>query len=801
MRFVRLFFALIFAAILVGATVGATFLVRWARELPDYRELDQLQLAGTTRVYASDNALISVIVPTVGSERFDRRPAKLGEINAQMIAAVVASEDADFFKHYGFDPVGIARSLFQTFIKDNAQGGSTITQQLIRSTLIRELADDRSRTVERKIKELMLSVQAERYFTKEELLADYLNSVFWGGNIRGVRAAAQAYFGKDPLELTLGESVYMTSLLPSPNDFFAPRDNALGGFKRVRAGMKLRLARLVEGEWVTQKESDTAWLENVQPRGWKVQYDGKGGIKVAKLIDPKANKVQEIRTEFATHFMYEIRKILKAKFPDNKIYSGGGLRVFTTLDTRAQRAAELAITRGRTPGGSASEAAAVMMNPYTGEIMAMVGGKDVGGKDEFNRAAAAKFKRSPGSSIKPLLFATALDAGVNQWDTFLDANVRINAPGTSCFGQDGVWCPKNFDGPAKVLNAPVTLRYTLDHSLNLPTIRVLQKIGRERFRDKLRQLGFNDVENEIVWSSAIGGGINASPLKMAAAYASFVNGGFYIEPRYIKRIEDSDGKVLYPQSADDEPVKRRVWSPQIAFVALDMIRGVVNDPPSINPEYAKDAKIGNRQVAGKTGTSSNVVDMWFVGATPEAVGAVWIGRDDNKGMGERNFSGEWNPKIWRDMVSNALIGRPPQTWQTPEYIGYRDIQGVKMAYAIRQTNVGSTASFTPDAEPVPYKRPAVDGPELPDEARVTLALDVCQRNQANVNPWADETTSPNCVATRSVKVSELSFYDPNYAPPAVPVEPDPVPVDPPVDPNAGQTTDPNATPGNFINPP
>ena len=785
MRFVRLFFALILAAILAGATVGATFLVRWARELPDYRELDQLQLAGTTRVYASDNALIGVLVPTVGGERFDRRPAKLNEINALMIASVVASEDADFFKHYGFDPIGIARSLFQTFIKDNAQGASTITQQLIRSTLIRELADDRKRVVERKFKELMLSVQAERYFTKEELLADYLNSVFWGGNLRGIRAAAQAYFGKDPLELTLAESVYMTSLLPSPNDFFAPRDNAIGGFKRVRAGMKLRLVRLVEGEWITQKESNAAWLEKVQPRGWKVSYDGKGGIKDAKLVDPTANKVKETRTEFATHFMYEVRKILKAKFSDDKIYSGGGLRVFTTLDTRAQRAAELAVTRGRTPRGA--ETAAVMINPYTGEIMAMVGGKDVGGKDEYNRAAAAKFKRSPGSSIKPLLFATALDAGVNQWDTYLDANVRINAPGTSCFGQDGIWCPKNFDGPAKILNAPVTLRYTLDHSLNLPTIRVLQKIGRDRFRDKLRQLGFNDVENEIVWSSAIGGGINASPLRMAAAYASFVNGGFYIEPRYIKRIEDSDGKVLYPQSSDDEPVKRRVWSPQIAYVALDMIRGVVNDPPSLSPEYAKDARIVNRQVAGKTGTSSNVVDMWFVGTTPEAVGAVWIGRDDNKGMGERYFSGEWNPKIWRDMVSNALVGRPPQAWQVPEYIGRREVQGVSMAYAIRQTNTGVAATSVLDPEPLPYKRPAVDGPDIPSEARVTMALDVCRRNLANVNPWADETTQPNCVSSRSVRVSEVSFYDPNYAPPVI-VEPDPY-------------VDPNATPGNFTNPP
>jgi penicillin-binding protein 1A len=788
MRFVRLFFAMIFAGILIAGTVAATVLVRWVRELPDYRELDQLQLAGTTRVYASDNALIGVLVPTVGNERFDRRPAKLNEINALMLAAVVASEDAEFFKHYGFDPIGIARSLFQTFIKDNAQGASTITQQLIRSTLIQKLADDRTRVVERKFKELMLSVQAERYFTKEELLADYLNSVFWGGNLRGIRAAAQAYFGKDPLSLTLAESVYMTSLLPSPNDFFAPRSNSIGGFKRVRAGMKVRFVRLVEGNWISQKEADAAWLEKVQPRGWKVTYDGNGGIKDAILVDPTANKVKESRTEFATHFMYEVRKILKTKFPD-KIYSGGGLRVFTTLDTRAQRAAELAITRGRTPGGAASEAAAAMMNPYTGEILAMVGGKDVGGKDEFNRAAAAQFKRSPGSSIKPLLFATALDTGVYQWDKFLDANVRINAPGTSCYGQYGIWCPKNFDGPAAASNKAVTLRYALDHSLNLPTIRVLQQVGRDRFRDKLRQMGI-DVPNELVWSSAIGGGIDVTPLKMAAAYASFVNGGFYFEPRYIKRIEDSDGKVLYPQSVDDEPVKRRVWSPQIAYVALDMIRGVVNDPESggLNPGYAKDAKISNRQVAGKTGTSNNVVDMWFVGTTPEAVGAIWIGRDDNKGMGERNYSGEWNPKIWRDMVSNALVGRPPQAWQIPEYIGRRDVQGVSMAYAIRQTNTGVAASSVLDPEPVPYKRPAVDGPEVPNEARVTLALDVCQRNQANVNPWADETTQPNCVSSRSVKVSELSFYDPNYAPPVIPVEPDPY-------------VDPNADPGTFNNPP
>ncbi len=785
-RIARLLGAFLLVGVLSGAAVLGVFLVHWYLDLPDYRQLDQLQLEGTTRVYARDGALIGVLAPTVGNERFDRRPAKLSEISPLMVSAVIAAEDRDFFKHYGFEPVAVGRSILETFFRDNRQGGSTITQQLVRSTVMpQELVNSRKRAPERKIKEIMLSVQVERYFTKEEILTAYLNVAFWGGNLKGIRAAAQAYFGKDPLELTTAESVYLASLLPAPNDFSVGklgkgRDDT-GTFKRVREGMKLRLGRLVEDEWITAEQGRASWLEKIQPKGWQVTYDAKGSVVSAKLTNPKMNRVEEIRTEFATHFMFEIRKILKQRFPDNKLFSGGGLKVYTTLDTKAQQAAELASQRARVP--YQANIAIVAVDPLNGDILAMVGGNDLSGQDEYNRTTSSQFKRSPGSSVKPLLYATAIEQGINQWETFMDAPIRLRIPGTDCFGRRDTWCPKNFDGPSAVKNAPVTLRYALDHSLNLPTVNLGldSRVGRERFRDKLRQLGFT-VPDDLPYSSFIGG-IDANPLLMASAYASFVNGGIWIQPRYISRVEDASGRVLYDASSDDTLIRRRVWSPQTAYVALDMIKGVVNDPAAISGQYALAAKIPGLDIGGKTGTSSGPVDMWFVGTIPRMTAAVWIGRDDNKPMYGRNvFSGTYNPPVWHDFMVRAIEGKPPGAYIEPSNIGYRSVQGVKMAYNTRPGPVSTAGVSSIPNEGIaeaPRTRPAVDGPPPPNESRVIVALDVCRRNQASVNPLADASTSPRCVQLQSVQVSDLRFYDPNYVLPPPPPPPPPPVVEPP----------------------
>jgi membrane peptidoglycan carboxypeptidase len=789
LRVARLLGALIMIAVVSGAAVLATFLTHWYLSLPDYRQLDQLQLEGTTRVYARDGALIGVLAPTIGGERFDRRPAKLTEISPLLVASVIAAEDRDFFKHYGFEPQAVVRSVLETFVRDNRQGGSTITQQLMRLTILpKDLLNSPKRLIERKIKEIMLSVQVERYFTKEEILTAFLNTTFWGGNLKGIRASAQAYFGKDPLELTLAESIYLTALLPAPNVFFQ-------SYKRAREGMRLRLDRLVEDGWVTPEQGKAAWLEKVQPKGWQITYDGQGNIKDAKLLDPKVNRVEELRTEFATHFMFEIRKILKSRFPDNQIFSGGGLKVFTTLDTKAQQSAETAVTRARVPWQA--NIAVVGLDPYTGEVLAMVGGNDLSGKDEFNRVASSQMRRSPGSSVKPLLYATAIEQGINQWDSYMDAPIRLRIPGTDCFGARGVWCPKNFDGPSANLNKPVSLRYALDHSLNLPTINlgIDDRVGRERFRDKLRLLGIT-VPDELPYSSFIGG-IDVNPLQMASAYASFVNGGLWIQPRYISRVEDASGRVLYDVGNDATLLKRRVWSPQTAWVALDMIRGVVNDPASISGQFALDARIPGVNVGGKTGTSNGPVDMWFVGTTPRMTAAVWIGRDDNKPMYGRNvYSGRYNPPVWRDFVRRALEGKPPGDFREPANIGYRTVQGVRMAYNTRPGPINTNLSSPiEDIVEAPRRRPAVDGPTMSANARVTVALDMCQRNPANVNPLADASTPPRCVQLQSVLVTDLRYYDPNFTlpPPPPPVirYVDPPPAPPAVEPAPPPTDIPN----------
>jgi penicillin-binding protein 1A len=760
-RIVRLLAALILAGLVTVLAVGATFAVKWADELPDYRELDAYQYNATSVVFARDNQPIGKIAPIAGKDVVSRQPVTLDEISGSAIAAVIAGEDPRFFEHYGFDPLAVARSVFETFFRDSQQGGSTITQQLIRSTILENVP-----TIERKVKEIMLAVQVERYFTKEEVLAGYLNAVFWGGKLFGVNAASNAYFGKDPINLSLAESVYLVSLLPAANAFYPD-------FKRARLGMKLRLDRLVEYEWVTQAEADAAWREPIEPRGWTIEYDKKGNVLSAKAGDLKSvTAVSDFSLERAPHFMTEVRRFLTAHFRE-QVFSEGGLKVYTTLDLKAQAAAEATARRaqqapvGRKGGlpERGTQLAMVALDPYSGEVLSIVGGlpNAKGEIGQFNRAVQSR--RSPGSSIKPLLYATAIESGANQWDTYIDEPLRIPARGTKANNgcPENYWCPKNFEGT--FWKRPVMMRESLDHSLNIPTIRIGTGLGTGKpsimraFRDKLRLLGFDNVPDVLNPAATIGGlPGDVSPLQMAAAYASFVNGGVWNEPRFIRRIEDASGRVLYPND-DLEPKSRRVWKPETAFIALDMIRGVVNDPASISGRFAVDAQISGRQVGGKTGTSSDQRDLWFVGVTPNIAAAVWIGHDDfAKSMDPRIYSGVYNPPIWHDLVSTSLAGKAPGEFREPANIAYREVNEIKMAYASQATATEATAS-DPEPDPEPVVRPAgpsVEGPPPTNDGTVLVTLDTC----ANPPVRAAATTPFECVQQRRVRLADLYLYEP-----------------------------------------
>ncbi|NJK45545.1 MAG: hypothetical protein HC933_15870 [Pleurocapsa sp. SU_196_0] len=575
--------------------------------------------------------------------------------------------------------------------------------------------------------------------------------------------------------------------MPSPNT----RYKQLNGTRKF---MKIRLERMIEGKWISRKESAKVWAEPIRPRGWtNITYDSSGYAVFKKdpvtkkqtaplLVNARVNIVEELRTSLAPYFMFEIRKILNARYPD-KVFSGGGLRVYTTLDPKAQRAAERAVANARRPRGS-EQIAAASIDPYTGEIRAMVGGLDQSGNDEFNRAAAAQFKRSPGSSVKPLLYAAGIEKGLEQWSTLSNNYLRAYAAGNpakpGC--PRNYYCPNNFPGSPSN-NGQQALRYALDWSLNLPTVRMLNDVVTPvGFRDKLRLLGF-DVPENLPLSAAIGG-IESTPLKMATAYASFVNGGFWIEPSYIRRIETADGRVLFPLEGD-EPKKRRVWSPQVAFIALDMIRGVVNDPKGISGQFALKALIPGRDVAGKTGTTNDVVDMWFVGTTPTLTSAVWMGNDNNKPMPYSAYSGDWMPPIWQDLVSNALVGTAKGVFRAPRYVAYREVNGVKMAYSWQREDIGQAQAAPPPPLPeedTPPQRPEVTALPTDGEARVIIAVNACVRNLASVNPRADEFTEPRCIENQSVRASDLEFYDPNWQPPQPPPAPPavtPPPIEPP----------------------
>jgi penicillin-binding protein 1A len=755
-RILRLVLVLVLVAGLSAGTVLAGFLLKWSRELPDYRALDALKLQALTRVYARDGSLIATLAPVVGEERVDRTPVRLDQINPRAITAIIGSEDRDYFKHYGFDPVAVVRSLVETFLDSNPQGGSTITQQLVKNVLLdKPLIENDKRIVERKVKEIMVSVQVERHFVKEEILEAYLNIIFWGGNVNGIRSAARAYLGKDPINLTLIDGLYLGALLPSPNvryNNYADYTRNGRKFSGTRSFMKLRLDRLVEDGWVTPQEAQAAWKVKLQPRGWIVRYDDAGNVLSAKR-DPNVtgvNIVEELKLqdEDASNFIYEVRNFLKRKFKD-RAFQEGGLKVITTLDRRMQKAALATADRSRYPVRDA-QVAIVGIDPESGEVRAMVGGREIdGNRGEFNRVTQAK--RQPGSSIKPLVYASAIDLGVEQWETFGNQPFRKYVPGfssTRC--PFNYWCPKNFT--FSQVGPPVTMRYALNHSLNLPTVHIGERAGLSNFRERLLRMGF-DVPDQLPWPSVLGS-VETSPLLMAGAYASFVNGGIWIEPHFIKEIRDANNRVIWP-TPDDGPLRRKIWSPQTAYIMLDMLQAVVKDPKSYSGEFATEAQIPGRSVGGKTGTTTDVRDLWFVGVTSQLVGAVWIGRDRGT-LPDSLLSGEINPPIWRNFMENALTGVLPKAFVRPKGIAYRQVAGLQMAYNTRPPEASSVGSSAPSTFYSPRPPlPSVDAPPLSDEPTTVLPIDICAAEPT----IADEMTPASCVEPRRVLLRLRSLYD------------------------------------------
>jgi membrane peptidoglycan carboxypeptidase len=705
-----------------AAGVGAVVL-SWASDLPDLSPLDNLQFTSTSRVLARDGSPIGFI--TAGEQ--NRIPVPLDDISPAALAAIVVKEDASFFRHYGLDPLGILRGIYITLTSPRTEGGSSITQQVVKQMLLSDIATERS--IERKIKEFVLAIELERRFTKEEILQRYVNVVFWGGNSYGIQSASEAYFSKPPLKLSLAEGAYLAAMLSSPNNRYL-------NLRQTREIMRQIFSQMVDEGWITRSDADRAWLEEIVPNGWEAFYDDGGNLVESRLVDPRRTIVGDLSINLAPHVAFEVRKVLTRELGAQRLFGAGGLTIYTTIDIVAQEIAERVARDASLPPDT--EIAIVAVEPATGEILAMVGErpKATQALGEFNRALQAM--RSPGSAFKPILYATALEEGFTQAQTLLDEDVTFPDPTQP----DGVWRPRNFDRQTHGL---VTLRLALNQSYNIPAIKLMNLVSPAAVVDRSRQLGFG-ANFQPTLSLALGA-YGSTPTQMTGAFAAFANDGVWVEPHLIKRVEDASGQVVWEPTVH----QRRVFDTRTAYLIIDMMKGVVNEG------IAPLARMPGREVAGKTGTSQNNADLWFVGFTPEVATGVWVGKDDNTRIldseGNEPSSSIVPPPIWRAFMEAYLRGRPPRTFARPPGIVTRRID---LVTGLLDPQNGREAAFLSGTEPTRVVDP-------PRPFLVSIPFDI------ETLTYATESTPAENIEFRLVSPLDLARYTP--PPPMAGVQP------------------------------
>jgi len=677
-------FLLLLTGVLSLGSWFAVAAVKWSQELPDLDPVLALEFTATSEVYARDGQRIGRIVPVTGEDRAstNRIPVSLEEVSPAALQAIVAYEDDLFFDHYGFDLPAIVRAFYEEFIGGGDRGGSSITTQVVKNTVLADIRAERS--LERKAKELLLAIQLERQLTKAEILQRYVNIVFWGGNVYGIRAAAQTYFGKDPIELNLAEGLYLARLIPAPN---ARHDD----FETTRASMRIVLDKMVRQGTISRDAADRAWRYPLEPRGWDVTYEPDGTLIEAIPTGETVVVQDSISSDLNWHVVVAVRNWLTDQFGEAAVFGRGGLRVTTTIDVRAQAAANRASLNAEIPEGA--QIAIVGLDPQTGEVLAMVGEKLQPGirEGELNRVTQAL--RQPGSSFKPITYATAIEeAGFTQATVLVDEETIFDQP-----GQLEPYEPGNHDD---TFVGAATIREHLNLSRNIPAVKALEAASAEAVAERARQLGY-DVEP--YYSLALGS-FEVTPLQHASGFSAFANQGVWVEPHFVTRVEDADGNVLY----EADPRRVKVWEETTAYQVLDLMHGnVVDRGPTA---FSWRADIPGRYVAGKTGTTNDERDIWFVGTTPEITAAVWIGNDQSESLPRSMPLPDGNTTLvnssrqpiyaWKEFVEGALLGVPAteEGFPVPDGIVFEAFDRATGARAAD----GTVAAF-------------LDGTELPDQ--------------------------------------------------------------------------------------
>ena len=593
LRRIRLFIAL---CLVVFAGLGFGYIFAAYQSLPAVG--NNMRPAVSSQVFDSHGRLIT----TLHSDQ-NRLPIDINKVPQNLQNAFIAAEDNRFYEHIGIDPIGIFRAIFANLTNRGiAQGGSTITQQLAKNAFLSQ-----EQTLKRKIQEAMLALEIEHKYSKKEILEMYMNQIYFGQGAYGIQTAAKTYFNKDVNELTLTQCAMLAGLPKSPN-YYSPFNNLNEAKKRKN----VVLDQMVKYGYVSAAEAEDAKNQDL---GLSKSHQSKEADEYASFID------------------YVSQQVAK-KYGDDALYKEG-LKIYTTMDVDKQHAAVRAMRNlpnnyTDENGLTQPQAAIVSIDPKTGHILAMVGGR---GQDSFNRASMAV--RQPGSAFKPFVYLTALQHDMTPDTTMNDQPVTY-----------GSWSPKNAGGS---YSGTMTLSDALAHSVNTIAVQLADQVGTKNIIANAKKMGITTLDaKDDNLAMALGGLTKGvTPLEMASAYGTFANKGVHVKPTAIVKILDRDGNVLEDASTlEKEETKTRVMSEREAYEMTTMLEGVIDHGTGTA------AAIG-RPAAGKTGTTDDNKDAWFVGYTPDIVTAVWIGDDTGSHSLGEIYGGTIPAEIWKDYMSSA----------------------------------------------------------------------------------------------------------------------------------------------------
>ena len=616
-------------AALLGWVVSFTYNV--ASSLPGADALARTAvMAQATTLYDDGDQPVFTIY------REQRIEVPIARMSPHLVDAIVAIEDQRFFEHHGFDLTRIAGAVLANFReKRAAQGGSTITQQLARQSFLTT-----DKTIRRKVAELLLAARLERMFSKRQILEMYLNRVYFGDGLYGVEAAALGYFGKHASDLDIAESALLAGLVKSPSSYAPTISRARAIARRNVVLQAMRDASRISEPAYQQSRQEPLVLQDA--------------------LEANDNGLGQ-------YFKEQVRRELVSRFGWQRVYEGG-LRVYTTLDVPMQRAAESAVEeslrdldarraaaarRANRPVPDALlQAALVAIEPQTGAVRAMVGGRHAGDggatrparRDQFNRAVQAR--RQPGSAFKPFVYAEALESGFTP-ATLID---HLDDP---VLTSEGAWVPEDEHLDAHSM----TLRTGLRTSSNRAAVRLLQQVGVQKTIDYAQSVGIGALPS--VPSLALGSG-EVTLLSLATAYVPFADSGIAHTSYLIRRIEDRAGRVLF--TVDGQA--RRVLSETNAFLMQQMLADVI-DAGTANKARAMGFKL---PAAGKTGTTNLYNDAWFVGFTPKVLAGVWVGYDQPQTILKNGYAGDVAVPLWTRFMKAATARDQPQWYPIPSNV-------------------------------------------------------------------------------------------------------------------------------------